>query len=723
LWWGPICGLLAFVLLVGTGHLLWAAGDGRPPSWDRAGHLERALLCARFLREGAWRQILDLSPYYPPLTHCAAGLLHRLLGPSHLVALLWIQGCLGLLVFATYGIGARLGSAAAGVAAALLVAGYPEIFLESRVFMLDVPLTAVVALTVLALLRSEGFTHRFWSLVAGMLGGLGLLTKWTYPFFLLPIGLYCWFGARQSPEERVPERRGRGRHLLLALAVTAVVAAPWYLRHPLLPLSLLHNAYAGGVPYGDPSPLYYVRALVYQLGGLFAALFALGLLAAWRRRSLRGLGVLVVWVLVPMVVLTLLRNRDYRHTMPILPAVALLSTAWIAGLGSRRERLVLGGLALIVLAHMAFLGWGWPAPEWARGRTNRQLLFRSEPPMAVHWPTAELLDLLVRDRPGEHLRLSVVPDDPYFSRSTFRYYARLKELPVHVAKAWSGDAPLFVDYVLVKTGDQGPAHTTRQARAVMARLEAGDPTLVPLLRPMAELPLPDATRATLYRVGARPAPGLSDEAVMARLQATPPLGLDWAIADSRGLRVEVEPVSPADTARGRFRRLVIMADAARLGDFRRRPQALRVRDVEVVLENVQLNPYALAARGEVELLDVTRIAIRRATILQEDLEQALAGAARWVTAPSVTIRPGRLEVAGGVLAVRLRIALAPDRGPGADGRLGFRLAGLRLGPVPLPAGLLNRVLGSLDPLARLENQPVVIEVPRVTLEEGLLRLH
>lgn len=715
--------LVAALALLAASHFAWAAADGRPPPWDHAVHLEAALRCARMLREGEWLRMLSVSAFYPPLGHCAAGLLHRVFGPTPFAALAVTQTALAVAVLATYAIGVRLGSAAAGLVAAGLLAGYSEVVLESRMFMLDLPLTAVVASTALALLRTEGFTRPAWCAVAGLLGGLGLLTKWTYPVYVVPLAVVVWRAAEPGTARAL-----RVRHVMLALAVAAGLAAPWYLRHLGLPISLLRMAFVRGAAEGDPAVgsvdawTWYLRALVRQLGPPFAALFALGLAWALARRP-RGLSVLLVWFLTPVVFFALLRNKDYRYTLPCLPAVALLSSAWVARLRPPRAGLAVGAIALAVLVHVAFLAWGWPAPAWARARMASEFLFPSFPPVAERWPITEILDRLARDLPPgrERATLAVVPDVIYFSPFTFAYYATREGRPVRVTKGWQGGSPRFVDYVLTKSGDQGSEYTTGTARPLMARLDAGDPVLSPLLRPVAVFPLPDGSRATLYRVTARAVSGWSAAAFLERLHAVAPRALDWAVRDARGLALDVEPYADAETLAGRLRRLTLRAESARVGDFRRKPAGIRVRDAELSLEDIRLNPHALVIRGEMELLGAGRLVIRRAVVSASDLAEGLAELAPWLHRPAVSVAGGQLRLDAGVGGVRVAIALRLDPEPGAGG-LAVRAERVRLGPVPLPAALVNAALDLLNPVGRLAEQPLPIAPPRVTLAEGRIVL-
>lgn len=702
---------------LGASHLLWAARDTRPPPWDRAIHLELALRCERLLASGDWGQTLALSDFYPPLAHCLAGALHTLLGSSPLIALLVTQAALAATMLATAAIGVRLGAPIGGVAAALLVGVYAEVLLESRVFMLDLPLTALVTLVVLTLVRGEGLTDPRRAGAAGVLAGLALLTKWTAAFFLLPVGVFVAFRGRTASDHG---RRGRG--LVLFLALAAFVAAPWYLRHPLLPVALLGRAYRGAEDWVPPLTslhgwTYYIAGLVDGLGPPFAILFGLGLALS---RRVPGLGLLAVWVAGPLAGLTLLRNKDFRFVVPLLPAVALWSTAWLDRVGTRRAWGVVGGLALLAGVHAAYLGWGWPWPDWAQGRMDRRLLFPSFPPLAEDWPIRAVAEAAVRDRPPgpRPLVLSVAPDAIYFSRDVFRYEATRHALPLRVTGAFDG-TPLGIDYLVTKTGDQGPARTTGATRRLMARVDGGDAALVPMLDRLAEWPLPDGGRATLYRIEPRPVDRLTATDLAARLRGVDPAGLAWVARDVRGLRIEVEIASDADARVGRLRRALVSAESVRVGDFRRRPAAIRVHEMELQLDGARLNPHALTSRGAVELLGVERITVRRAAVRDQDLAEALAETVPWLDSPRIAIRDGRLALAMGIGPVPLEVTL---RAAGTPAGLPVEVAGFRIGPVPVWAWVARQALAAMDPATRARDWPVRVEIPRVRLDGGWVRL-
>src|SRR5213594_1168051 len=84
--WGravaPVGAIFAVVVAVAA---VWLALDRRPPEWDHANHLQRAVACAVDLGRGDWRTLLDRSSFYPPLAPCVAGIFYLAL-PSDAVA-------------------------------------------------------------------------------------------------------------------------------------------------------------------------------------------------------------------------------------------------------------------------------------------------------------------------------------------------------------------------------------------------------------------------------------------------------------------------------------------------------------------------------------------------------------------------------------------------------------------------------------------------------------
>src|SRR5262249_26976075 len=154
-----------------------------------------------------------------------------------------------------------------------------------------------------------------------------------------------------------------------------------------------------------------------------------------------------------------------------------------------------------------------------------------------------------------------------------------------------------------------------------------------------------------------------------------------------------------------------------------RPRAmLAIRSLDVELDDVRIDPHALLAQDELELLAVRHLVIRHAEVTASDLEAALAGAAPWVTTPAVSVADGRLGVPGGGRGVRVAAGLVPELARGRLPGLAVRAASVGLGPLSIPPGLVNAVLSFVTPVLRLRDVGVTVEAPRLVIEPGTLSL-
>src|SRR5262245_3278195 len=132
-------------LALGAVVVGWSAIDRRPPEWDYANHLTRALECHRIVAEPGhdrFREILSLSSFYPPATPCLAGLLYFVAPPTLLTARLVMLAFVAAAMAAVYLAGRRLLDARAGALAAILVGTAPFALVLLMSFQLDLPLMA-----------------------------------------------------------------------------------------------------------------------------------------------------------------------------------------------------------------------------------------------------------------------------------------------------------------------------------------------------------------------------------------------------------------------------------------------------------------------------------------------------------------------------------------------------------------------------------------------------
>jgi hypothetical protein len=313
--------------------------------------------------------------------------------------------------------------------------------------------------------------------------------------------------------------------------------------------------------------------------------------------------------------------------------------------------------------------------------------------------------------------VSVVPNYAFFSVSNFRYYAVRDGLDLRFVRAWD-DPPLGIDYMILKSGDLGPAWTVDKSRRVTTRL-ASDANLARVFPVIAEFPLPDGSTATLRARRIPPVPDASPAQVAAAVETALRRRLGEVARDVEGLQIEL--THDDAILSGRIPRVEIRAAAATLGEFTRPGTShLRVHDVRLVLEDVLVNPWSARTAGRFAPLDLGRLRLDSATVTVGDLQSFLAGLKRFRRA-TVAADGDALEIhlrqRGPDVSARVRLAAAPDR------PFAVQAERVRVGWLPIPPALVNWVIRNFDPSPRIASRlPFPVVVGRITVRDQALRV-
>ncbi|NDD29346.1 MAG: phospholipid carrier-dependent glycosyltransferase [Proteobacteria bacterium] len=225
---------LTLILALSAGvtwlNVAWAIHNQAPPLSDDNSHLFNSIqmlwqvpACER--PTALW---LLYPGHYPPLAYQMTFIFYRWLGPHTWVAIASFFPFLAIMGLSMYGIGVGLGRRATGLICALATLCSPVVLDHARTYFLDLPSTAMLALSLCALLYSRGFSRRGWSLLFGVSMALGMLSKWTHPAFVLPLLLYTLHGAlTHMYEERWP-----GLLVALIMAGTVMTMGLYVLESP-----------------------------------------------------------------------------------------------------------------------------------------------------------------------------------------------------------------------------------------------------------------------------------------------------------------------------------------------------------------------------------------------------------------------------------------------------------------------------------------------------------
>jgi DUF2993 family protein len=417
--------------------------------------------------------------------------------------------------------------------------------------------------------------------------------------------------------------------------------------------------------------------------------------------------------LVPFAVFSLIQNKNLRYTLPVLPAAALVAAIGLGSLPPRARRwtgaaaLLLGALQLSMALFLV------PAPPTLPGMILPMTLGRA--PSGADWRHDAILEDLGRESAGKAVTVAVVPNDNFFSVSNFRYETVRRGLPYRMTRAWS-DAPLGIDFIILKSGDQGPAYSASRPERLTRAFAGGDPYWVSAFPVVGRYALPDGSVGYLRARRIPPLTGVTAAAVAARLERDPATLLSAFVRDAQNLRVTLD-YSPEDILRGRVERATITASAATVGELARRNRApLRVRDVRLEVDGLVFNPQRLMEEGRLEILDAAALRVRSLVVTDEDLRDLLQGQP---AGRGMTIRLG-----DGAALVRTA-RLGPEFeamvrfGPGdGDRPLSLSVEGVKLGGLPVPRPLVEWVVRHLDPTLSMRHLPVPIELAPITIAPG-----
>jgi 4-amino-4-deoxy-L-arabinose transferase-like glycosyltransferase len=341
--WGAIAAVAAFIAIT----CWWLTQDRSIPIYDAGYHLLAAVENHSLLQAGHLLGPVTYKSAYPPLAH-VVGALAMFVGGVSVASSIIGENLVfvSLLALGCYQTGRLLFGPVAGMLAVVFALGAPLMISLFHVFMLDGPLTALVAVSIWLILASEDFSRTGIAGMAGLAVGLGINVK--VQFALYVVGLVLVVLVHGGWRNR--------RGFALFASVALVVGIPWYIVH-FNELGLLTEQAAA--IRGDPQALSIDNLLWYFWSvlnsQLLAPLFVLAVVGtAWtmttilreRGRQAARLEFLIAGLSAWAVITFATPHHDIRYSLPLLAYIAVIGTGWIGSV-SRPARLA--GCAVLAL--------------------------------------------------------------------------------------------------------------------------------------------------------------------------------------------------------------------------------------------------------------------------------------------------------------------------------------------------------------------------------------
>jgi 4-amino-4-deoxy-L-arabinose transferase-like glycosyltransferase len=441
-----------------TGNVIWILCDHQSPAWDEANYLHIALTIRHAFSAGGFRRGVTAyfhtdSAYAPLYTLVIQPfeVLRNGVDAALVANTLILAGTIG----ATAVIANRLFGRSAAIVAAIFEATCPLIYGLSRTTLVDPLLVLLAAMSVMAALRAEGFTHRRWSILCGAFVGLATLTKMTAPgILILPLALSILL------PQQVQLRR-QFTNAVLAAAVAVIVALSWYAVNLRAALGYLRSATSGQLATGltrDPLTLrafdgFLSSTIDSAVGTLLVVVLlvsgALVIPGVLRRGVTRfdliRVAILLSWIGVPFAALAVSHNQDVRYLAPGLTGLVVLAAGLITAIRPRSWQwgIAAGATAALTAQYISYV-----IPQASPAAATVQVgpssfpvlvpfngadLAHTRPPGSPDYanPVVHALYEYQREhRPVEPLSVCLLESQQVINGNTLRYVAESSGVPL-----------------------------------------------------------------------------------------------------------------------------------------------------------------------------------------------------------------------------------------------------------------------------------------------------
>lgn len=408
-------------IFLAMNEVYWLRIDNFPLIWDSALHFVNSVQTFKILNEGfsSLSQVIHVHGYYPPLVPLTAAPFYALFDIDPDVGIAGMNLVfLGILILSIFGIGKIMANGMVGALSAFIVAMYPAIFGYSRTFMYDIPLMAMVTLGLYMLLKTENFKHRKYSLLFGLVLGLGMLTKWTYALFI--IGPICFVLYRAIKSHGL--KSFIVTNIISSIIIATVLSALWYGPNISVIYSLRYY-----VQQNVNAPPYSI-SLIYHMSFLLFAISIVALIyIILSNKTDQYVLFLIIWIGVPFILFSLQEHQEPRYIAPILPAFALISAIGIDTAKNKKiKSILIASITILSLFQFFSCSYGQGFKELP---DNTELKIGSYPIEIIgtfirydypyihgatvdDWETDKILDTILKDDNQRTISVCLIPYNP-----------------------------------------------------------------------------------------------------------------------------------------------------------------------------------------------------------------------------------------------------------------------------------------------------------------------
>lgn len=478
----PLLFIIFLCLFYAVNNYLWLKLNQCPPVDDEAYHLESSLECYDILvssPRNAFTIVKKLFDYcvrefYPPFFHILAAINNVVFGRTMIASVMTNIFFITVTFIGIYMLGKKLLNKALGILAVFIFAMYPIVFWLSRVFLLETALCAAVVTSMVWIVYTDNFKDKYlYAVLFGFILAIGMLIKQTFFFSAICPLIFAAVSSLSLRKDKI----SRNKYIYaigISLLVGIAFAGAWYF--PKLKFLLpkyIHAGYLEGnrqntFVFSLDSITFYIKMLFLQhLLPYFTALFFISFIVFMVSEN-RFKKLLAIWIASALVIFTLIRTKTAYYTVPILPAVALISSYGLLSIKNKLLRFYLICFFIIFgLWQFYYISFGNEGSlVWDIKTINSKLDVIYFMPVSLggktepyaqrgNWMVEDMISLInnnqtIRKRPvilvthldGNFLGVNRIPwrdNNTATNKDMLKYIIQLKRLPYSILNIYGSD--------------------------------------------------------------------------------------------------------------------------------------------------------------------------------------------------------------------------------------------------------------------------------------------
>jgi hypothetical protein len=624
-----------------------------------------------------------------------------------------------VLAFSVYLIGKNEESEVSGLVAVSLICSAPIVLGFSRMFMLDLPLGAMTALSVLFYLKTNQFNEKKYSIWFGVFFGLGLLTKWTFIFvFFIPIIVDTVAILRNRIN-----RKSRLINLLLFMSIALIITLPWYAIH----LVQIVTGRLGELGRSDLSifehVVYYFTVLPIQFGIINTIIIIAGCILYLIQKSEKKTKIWLLF-LSGYIFLSLIKTKSERLSFPLIPLFAVIGSIGIVNTIHLFFPLVKKPITISILplSIAQFLFFTMIPPTSEYGKSISTFMTNAGGPRNEDWHQSDIVKTIADDIKKSSLQgavVRVIPDQPYFNRYTLDYNRRLQNASFSLS-GLSG-LPNFYDYIIVREGT-GVIHENESRKFWSNKISENQNDSSNIYTKIHSWMLPDSSIAALYKTREKYHPFNSDS-LKNRLERSIGQLLIKFMHPTQAVKYSIQLTSLDSVEKGFIYSIRISTTGAEIGDFSFGKIGIPVRNIDVELKGLRIVPSLLMEKDSLIVVRLDQLIIHSISLNAEDIRGFVDHTQNGkLILHKIQLTDGEMVVDAELPKSQLRIDTKVSLYSTDSTSLFVSVKSLKINNISILPSFLNMLLYSYNPIVRTPEYLNQLVIGTVKLQNNSLTI-